>query len=84
MRTTLTLDKDVAAALERLRKARKASLKAVVNEARWEEGFGPDGRTPTGAARAAYAPGVSRALPCEQYRQYLGDTRHSRGRGPFR
>ena len=33
MRTTLTLDKDVAIALERLRKARKASLKAVVNEA---------------------------------------------------
>ena len=32
MRTTLTLDKDVAVALERLRKARKASLKAVVNE----------------------------------------------------
>jgi len=33
MRTTLSLDKDVAAALERLRKTRKASLKAVVNEA---------------------------------------------------
>ena len=33
MRTTLTLDKDVAVALERLRKARKASLKAVVNDA---------------------------------------------------
>ena len=33
MRTTLTLEKDVAVALERLRKARKASLKAVVNEA---------------------------------------------------
>jgi len=33
MRTTLTLDKDVAIALERLRKARKASLKKVVNEA---------------------------------------------------
>ena len=33
MRTTLSLDKDVAAALERLRKARKASLKEVVNEA---------------------------------------------------
>ena len=33
MRTTLTLDKDVAIALERLRKARKASLKEVVNEA---------------------------------------------------
>jgi hypothetical protein len=33
MRTTLTIDKDVALALERLRKARKASLKEVVNEA---------------------------------------------------
>lgn len=33
MRTTLSLDKDVAAALERVRKARKASLKQVVNEA---------------------------------------------------
>ncbi len=33
MRTTLTLDKDVAIALERLRKARKASLKKIVNEA---------------------------------------------------
>ncbi len=33
MRTTLTLDKDVAIALERLRKARKASLKKIANEA---------------------------------------------------
>ena len=33
MRTTLSLDKDVAAALERLRKHGKASLKQVVNEA---------------------------------------------------
>ena len=33
MRITLTLDKDVAVALARLRKARKTSLKAVVNEA---------------------------------------------------
>jgi len=33
MRTTLTLDKDVAALIERLRKARGASLKDVVNEA---------------------------------------------------
>jgi hypothetical protein len=31
-RTTLTLDKDVAVDLERLRKARDASLKDVVNE----------------------------------------------------
>ena len=33
MRTTLTLDDDVAAALERLRKSRNASLKQLVNEA---------------------------------------------------
>jgi hypothetical protein len=33
MRTTLTLEKDVAVTLERVRKARKASLKTVVNEA---------------------------------------------------
>jgi len=33
MRTTLTLDDDVAAEIERLRKARDASLKDVVNEA---------------------------------------------------
>jgi Ribbon-helix-helix protein, copG family len=33
MRTTLTLDDDVAAILERLRKSRNASLKDLVNEA---------------------------------------------------
>lgn len=33
MRTTLSLDDDVAALLERTRKARKAGLKQVVNEA---------------------------------------------------
>jgi hypothetical protein len=33
MRTTLTLDDDVVAALERLRKTRGASLKELVNEA---------------------------------------------------
>jgi hypothetical protein len=33
MRTTLTLDKDVAAMLERARKTRGGSLKDVVNEA---------------------------------------------------
>lgn len=32
MRTTLTLDPDVAALLDRLREQRKASLKDVVNE----------------------------------------------------
>ena len=32
MRTTLTIDDDVAAALERLRKSRDASLKDVVND----------------------------------------------------
>jgi hypothetical protein len=33
MRTTLTLDDDVAALLQRVREARKASLKDIVNEA---------------------------------------------------
>jgi hypothetical protein len=33
MRTTLTLDDDVTVQLERLRRARNASLKDVVNEA---------------------------------------------------
>jgi len=33
MRTTLTLDDDVAALLERICRTRKVSLKAVVNEA---------------------------------------------------
>jgi hypothetical protein len=33
MRTTLTLEKDVAAMVERLRKARRQSLKALVNDA---------------------------------------------------
>lgn len=33
MRTTLTLDDDVAAALERLRRSREESLKVLVNEA---------------------------------------------------
>ena len=33
MRTTLTLDDDVAVQLERLRQARKSTLKQLVNEA---------------------------------------------------
>ena len=33
MRTTLTLDKDVAAMLERLRRTREDSMKALINEA---------------------------------------------------
>ena len=33
MRTTLTIDDDVAAVLERLRKSRDASLKDLINEA---------------------------------------------------
>jgi len=33
MRTTLTIDDDVASVLERLRATRKASLKQLVNEA---------------------------------------------------
>jgi hypothetical protein len=33
MRTTLTLDDDVAVALERLRKSRDVALKALINDA---------------------------------------------------
>jgi hypothetical protein len=33
MRTTLTLDDDVAAAIDQLRRARDASLKDIVNDA---------------------------------------------------
>jgi hypothetical protein len=33
MRTTLTLDRDVAAVIERLRKTRDESMKALINEA---------------------------------------------------
>lgn len=33
MRTTLTLDKDVAAVIERLRKTRRQTMKDLVNEA---------------------------------------------------
>jgi hypothetical protein len=33
MRTTLTLDKDVAAVIERMRKTREESLKSLVNQA---------------------------------------------------
>jgi hypothetical protein len=33
MRTTLTIDEDVAVELEQLRRKRRASLKAVINEA---------------------------------------------------
>jgi hypothetical protein len=33
MRTTLTIDDDVAAALEQIRKTRKLSFKALVNDA---------------------------------------------------
>lgn len=33
MRTTLTLDDDVAAAIERLRRARDANLKDIINDA---------------------------------------------------
>jgi hypothetical protein len=33
MRTTLTLEKDVAAMIDRLRKTRRQSMKAIINEA---------------------------------------------------
>ncbi len=45
MRTTLTLDDDVAAAVERIRRQRDASLKEVVNDA-LRKGLPQVGRTP--------------------------------------
>ena len=58
MRTTLTLDKDVAAALERVRRARKASLKTVVNDA-LRQGLG----RMTSSAAAPHEPFRTRTLP---------------------
>ena len=58
MRTTLSLDKDVAAALERVRRARKASMKAVVNEA-LRHGLGRMA-APAAAPRESFR---TRALP---------------------
>ena len=51
MRTTLTLDQDVAAAIERLRKTTRQSLRQVVNDALRE-----------GLKHMAVAPGGRRAF----------------------
>ena len=45
MRTTLTLDDDVAAAVGRIRREKEASLKEIVNEA-LRKGLPQLGRTP--------------------------------------
>ncbi len=58
MRTTLSLDKDVAAALERLRRARKAPFKQVVNEA-LRRGLGQMAAPPPGPRRAFRTRSVS-------------------------
>ena len=58
MRTTLSLDKDVAAAIERLRKARKATLKEVVNEA-LRRGLGQMASPPAAPRRPFRTRGVS-------------------------
>jgi Arc/MetJ-type ribon-helix-helix transcriptional regulator len=57
MRTTLTLDDDVAALLRRAVKQRKASLKDVVNEA-LRRGL-QDMASPEARSRAYRTPGVS-------------------------
>ena len=67
MRTTLTLDRDVAARLERLRKARKTSLKSVVNEALRQGLERLDSAPPPGED----ARGLARPLPHRQRRQHL-------------
>ncbi|MGQ0653328.1 MAG: CopG family transcriptional regulator [Betaproteobacteria bacterium] len=62
MRTTLTLDKDNAAALERLRKTRHTSLKQLVNEA-LREGLSRMSMPPPGT-RAAFRTRALDAGPC--------------------
>ena len=61
MRTTLTLDDDVAATLERLRKTRKATLKQLVNEA-LREGLKQIG-APKKRTRRVYTRSVDLGLP---------------------
>ena len=51
MRTTLTLDKDVAAMVERLRKSRRQSMKTLINEALRE---GLKSMVAPGRCRAAF------------------------------
>ncbi|MSQ88021.1 MAG: CopG family transcriptional regulator [Betaproteobacteria bacterium] len=58
MRTTLTLDKDVSAALERLRKARHASLKQIVNDA-LRQGLGQLSSPPSPPRRSFHTKAVS-------------------------
>ena len=57
----MTLDKDVAAALERLRKARKASLKSVVNDA-LRQGLGKIASPPARRATRTRAVALGRCL----------------------
>jgi hypothetical protein len=57
MRTTLTLDDDVAAVLERLRKSRDANLKDLVNEALRR------GLVQSDQTTRAFAKAISRAWP---------------------
>ena len=58
MRTTLSLDKDVAAAIERLRKTRKISLKQLINEA-LRRGLGQMASPPAVPRRPFRTPAVS-------------------------
>jgi hypothetical protein len=60
MRTTLTLDDDVAAALERLRKTCNASLKDLVNEAL---------RRGLKEMMSAMPSWLASSLPCPGYRR---------------
>ena len=79
MRTTLTLDEDVAAILERLRKSRDASLKRL---SQWGAKSGPEGYDPSNQTAQAFADAISRAWPaanCES-RQHWRSPRRYRGR----
>src|SRR5262245_10276771 len=79
MRATLTLDDDVAAILERLRKRRDASLKDLVNEALRR---GTEGYDRSDQKARAFADAISRAWPAAscKSRQHWRSPRRCRGR----
>ena len=55
MRTTITLDDDVAAAVERLRKTKNQSLKDVINDTLREglkHAYSPPGKRPVPSTRS--------------------------------
>ena len=78
MRTTLTLDDDVAVQVERLRRERDASLKDVVNEA-LRRGLSEMNAKPKRRKRFR-TKGFEGATAADPDRQHRGGYRYRRGR----